>query len=902
VPLTRRTAITRAPSGEQCPARESGRLSAVETGPWIPPVGGLYSGLPWSTNTNVAHMPATTADVDRSAFEITVDNSLSDGRVRSYFDRGLVGRAQVQELVGKSDAYEKAIRTEAYSAFDSLRADIAKRSKQRSRIFNGWTLCMLLIFTASALTLFPQMFSRNANAGLAVWILVLLSIISGGIFGKLATQLVRKEHPSRATVLVPLSLLLLSLLVASLIQLFVQPWDTAATVLSLVAICVATAIFIYVEAPDYLREALSQPSKVTGQLFDASRLAALRDQWLKAATEDVIIPNMVLAINTLLGNEYDKLLVEQDSVGLRKLQDPTFRVSTRTKYQLDSLLSQMDGGSVAVSGPRGAGKSTLLKQLTEPGNHDIRNTRGMSVYVSAPSNYVARDFIADLFQQLCEGYLRYCGYPVGEQLYSVGKSKASGRRSSRNVLMISWLSLRALAAIAFIGWAAWIFTQKLSSATPVGLRFIDSWNDRAPTAIRDFWDSHWPYFALGILVLALAFWPRPSTWRRYMWRRAEPELINRAREYLLRLQVDKTVTQNASITLPVLRGIGFGLDRGASAKYTPWTLPELVGYTRRFMSDVARSESIASASRPVMIAIDEIDRIGTLEQAEAFIGDIKAVFGVEKCYFVVSVAEDVGSLFAQRATAGRSILENAFDEVVTAGPLEFEEARNLLVKRVPGFINAFVYLVYALSGGLPRELIRVTRRLIEINLGQASAEYYPRLADLTLDLVREEVIEALDAARNQLSRLDLPPEWAWYFDTIRSASAGLRQIPPASRDTAPGAGFRGSLYDIVGRISTLSEPKHREWADQARLATENDQVAALGVVSRLSAFAYFGMTVIDAFSDTYFDLDQVSQNTTNPGDGSYEQLAVARIELSIFAASATAILERFRAAIIGLGQ
>ena len=803
----------------------------------------------------------------------------------------------------KSEAYDKAVHTGAYSTFDSLRADVAKRTKQRSKLFNIGTLLMLAFFASSALVLIPQIFSRGENVGGTLFILIMLSIISGRMFGKLATRLNRKEDLSLASVLVPLSLLLLSLLVASLIQFFVRSsWDTVVTVVSLAELCLATAIFVYVEAPDYLRETLSQPSIITGQLFDTSRLAALKDQWLKAATEEAIIPNMVIAINTLLGNEYDKLLVEQDSVGLRKLQDPTFRVPTRTKDRLDSLLSQMDGGSVAVSGPRGAGKSTLLKQLTEPGNHGIGSARGLSVYVSAPSNYVARDFIADLFQRLCEGYLRYCGYPVGEQLYSVGKSKASSRRSGRKILMISWLMLRALAAIAFIGWATWIFTQKLSSATPVGLRFIGSWSDQAPTAIRHFWNSHWPYFALGILVLALAFWPSLATWRRYTWRRAEPELISRAREYLLRLQIDKTVTRNASITWPVLHGIGFGLDRGASAKYTPWTLPELVGYTRRFMSDVARSESIANASRPVMIAIDEIDRIGTLEQAEAFIGDIKAVFGVEKCYFLVSVAEDVGSLFAQRATAGRSILENAFDEVVTASPLEFEEARILLLARVPGFIKAFVYLVYALSGGLPRELIRVTRRLIEINLAQASAEYYPRLADLALDLVREEVIEALDAARNQLSRLDLPPEWAAYFDTIRSASAGLRQIPPASRDTAPGAGFRDSLYDIVERISTLSEPKHREWADEARLAAEKDQVAALGVVSRLSAFAYFGLTVIDAFSDTYFHLDKVSQNTTTPGDGSYEQLAVARIELSIFAASAKAILERFRAAIIGPGQ
>jgi len=124
------------------------------------------------------------------------------------------------------------------------------------------------------------------------------------------------------------------------------------------------------------------------------------------------------------------------------------------------------------------------------------------------------------------------------------------------------------------------------------------------------------------------------------------------------------------------------MTKGASAKYTPWTLPELAGYVRRFMHEV--SSQLQYSNRAVVIGIDEIDRIGSLDQAERFIGEIKAIFGVEKCFFLVAVAEDVGSLFAQRATAGRSILENAFDEVVAVDPLKLEEARDLLLKRVPG--------------------------------------------------------------------------------------------------------------------------------------------------------------------------------------------------------------------------
>jgi hypothetical protein len=313
------------------------------------------------------------------------------------------------------------------------------------------------------------------------------------------------------------------------------------------------------------------------------------------------------------------------------------------------------------------------------------------------------------------------------------------------------------------------------------------------------------------------------------------------------------------------------LDRHGSAYFTAPVLLLL-------------AQSIVGARLPVIVAIDEIDRIGSLEQAEAFIGDIKTIFGVEKCYFLVAVAEDVGSLFAQRATAGRSILENAFDEIVAARPLELEEARDLLLKRVPGFTDAFAYLVYALSGGLPRELIRITRRLVEINLDQTDAGRYPRrLPDLALSLAKEGMIETLDASRNQLSRLGLQAGWALCFDNIRSVSIILR-----SKSSDP-----DKLYRVMEDISRLSPPKRNECADDTSMSPE-DVDAGLRIISRLSAYAYFSVTIVDAFSDSNFDLTEAKRRTVAGIDGSYEQLAVARVELSAFADSARMILDRFR--------
>ena len=176
------------------------------------------------------------------------------------------------------------------------------------------------------------------------------------------------------------------------------------------------------------------------------------------------------------------------------------------------------------------------------------------------------------------------------------------------------------------------------------------------------------------------------------------------------------------------------------------------------MQDI--SNAFKGSTHAVVVGIDEIDRIGSLDHAERFIGEIKAVFGVERCFFLVAVAEDIGSIFAQRATAGRSILENAFDDIVVVEPLNFEETRDLLLKRVPGFTDSFVYLSYALSGGLPRELIRVTRRLVEVNQKLGSINRYPRLEDLAFILVKENIVESIRATRAQISRLALNTDWA----------------------------------------------------------------------------------------------------------------------------------------------
>jgi hypothetical protein len=605
----------------------------------------------------------------------------------------------------------------------------------------------------------------------------------------------------------------------------------------------------------------------------------LRDRWMIDIVETVIMPNLVLAINTLLGNEQDKLLVEPQSEGLKRLQDPIFRVSTRSADRLRNMLSQMDGGSIALAGPRGVGKSTLLKLRSQLPGDQMISVHGISIYVPAPAEYIAKEFIADLFQRLCEAYLQYSRSTASAALPGKHIQGMGHARYFRKVFALSWLVIRALFAVAVMAWVALALLQNAFPGLLPSTSTLGHWTEHAQDLIRTWWINDRRYFLIAAVLVALACWPSPRVWRRNIRMHNESELTRRARECLLRLQVDKTITKSASFS-PGIRGMAaFGLNRGTSVKYVPWTMPELVGQARRFIEDVFAE--LRTVNRTISIGIDEIDRIGSVEHAERFIGEIKAIFGIEGCFFLVAVAEDVGSLFAQRATAGRSILENAFDEIVTVRPLDLVEARYLLLRRVPGFTDSFVYLVHALSGGLPRELIRVSRRLVEINLEREKVAGYPRLDYLAQALVAEAVVEVLDAARNQMSHLVLGPAWAAPLDAMRLASVALMRDNSSSRESYLTIEALSQVHIISGDDST------------------GDEHVARRILDRLSTFAYFGITIIDAFADKYFNLEEVRAKTAVGSPNSYEELAAARIELSIAAASSRIMLHRFRESLVG---
>ncbi len=145
-----------------------------------------------------------------------------------------------------------------------------------------------------------------------------------------------------------------------------------------------------------------------------------------------------------------------------------------------------------------------------------------------------------------------------------------------------------------------------------------------------------------------------------------------------------------------------------------------------------------------MIAIDELDKMESEDSAREFLNNVKGVFGVKGCYYLVSVSEDAMSAFERRGLPIRDVFDSSFDAIQRVGYLTLEESRTVLAGRLTGLPVPFQSLCHALSAGLPRDLIRVTRELVQRGEGEEAS-----LGSLCGELVGAERERKLAAAHRR---------------------------------------------------------------------------------------------------------------------------------------------------------
>jgi energy-coupling factor transporter ATP-binding protein EcfA2 len=146
---------------------------------------------------------------------------------------------------------------------------------------------------------------------------------------------------------------------------------------------------------------------------------------------------------------------------------------------------------------------------------------------------------------------------------------------------------------------------------------------------------------------------------------------------------------------------------------------------------------------PILIAIDELDKIPDAGQAVEIINSLKDLFHIEGVHFVISVSDDALRSFATRGIPVRDSFDSAFDAVVEIPRITAAESCELLRTRVRYFPYTAALFCHAWSGGLPRDLIRAGRSCVAL-LNRAGSPI--PIADLARTIIRRDLIQFTDAA------------------------------------------------------------------------------------------------------------------------------------------------------------
>ncbi|MEV5982628.1 hypothetical protein [Streptomyces sp. NPDC052114] len=355
-----------------------------------------------------------------------------------------------------------------------------------------------------------------------------------------------------------------------------------------------------------------------------------------------------------------------------------------------------------------------------------------------------------------------------------------------------------------------------------------------------------------------------------------PELVTRCRDHLYRLQTIQTSsnTFNATGTAQLL---SLGGSHATSVSTIPPNFPELVDSLRDLLTRIGAA--YAGRNKTVVIAVDEVDRLGSDTEALAFLGEIKAVLGVPYVYYLISVAEDVGATFVRRGLPHRGVTDSSLDDIVYVQPSTFEESRKILAKRTDRLTDPYMMLAHALSGGIPRDLLRYGIQISEMQEKSRSHE----LTDISRHLVLEELCETLAGFRTLLSR----HQWSHETSDILRAF-GTLDTYLSEQDPCPCT--QEKIRSILEEFAFRPASERLSPAVAGPLAPE-----ALHLIDEASAYAHFSLTLLDIF--TVKRLTERAALAVEQGpDGEPDRLAQARRELGISAYSARPVIDDIRTA------
>ncbi len=388
--------------------------------------------------------------------------------------------------------------------------------------------------------------------------------------------------------------------------------------------------------------------------------------------------------------------------------DPT---DTPDITRLRTLIENVETSALAIAGPRGIGKSTLIRVLTA----DIDLFDAAAV-VPAPVHYDPDALLRRIHYESAMAILRRRG---AEDVLGELDITAAQRARSRRFLVavVSGLTGASLISIDLVAGA---FFQGLGTATTLGALFL------------------WASLVVSIISGAGSVGEAGTA----------PGVVgNAAREVeALRYSVEETQSSKTSLRFTQLFFTTEDADaatRRERERSRPEAVADLANFLRRHLE--AQSKEEKPSTGRVAIAVDELDKMASSDDIVATVNSLKDLFRISGVHFVVSVSNDAITRFALRGVATRDVFDSSFDSVIELRRLTCEDAHEVLSARALGWPRALSAIAHAWSGGIPRDLIRVARRCVELR----RAHDVVSIDQLVPFVLAEDLVQTLRALRTK---------------------------------------------------------------------------------------------------------------------------------------------------------
>ena len=531
-----------------------------------------------------------------------------------------------------------------------------------------------------------------------------------------------------------------------------------------------------------------------------------RDQatWRRSVLDEIVLPELRQFIDDRRTPSYGTTLTLRGLHNLYQDDDEAPIIITAAGQRLRRILERSTSDAVAIAGHRGVGKTTAIRAAARGLFSDPGAAPPMQVIASAPSRYEARDFVLHLHAMLARQVIELTGRRLGKTPPPEHEQAPNPRGHVERVLR--WL-IRKLVVPALLAGIAFLLWDKPYQ------QFLADLADHVTMTLADF-PAHVPdvlnppdgtsnqMLALPLLILAVL----PLTWTVVGLAVSLPfrlldiaidttptgdkkdlaELHAAAFHQLDRIRFLQTYTSGWSGKIGIPLGSSdVGWARGAQRAEQQLTHPEVVEKFREFAGWATSVLTRQGAIERMVIAIDELDKIAQPDKAHEFINDVKGIFGIEGCLFLVAVSDDAISAFERRGIPVRDAFDSAFSEMVRMDTFTLAESRRWMGRRLVGVPEPFSHLCHCLSGGLPRDLRRSTIDMIDAVRETGSTD----LASVTAAMVGRELDRKAHAFAAAARQLDDGPELTAHLTDLlmitRTGATGelvalsARLVPPA---------------------------------------------------------------------------------------------------------------------------